>query len=94
MVSIHSVVLSSIAYTHMVCTAIPNTHTSATALINTSARVSRSCDHICLVNMFYDVVTRVRHKIALFCVPITWCASAYNIDDLAWESWYTRFWGL
>ena len=28
---------------------------------------------------------RYRH-IWLFCVPVTWCASAYNEDDLAGES--------
>ena len=40
--------------------------------------------------MFYDVMTRYKHKIALFCVSVTWCASAYNEDGLEGESWYTR----
>ena len=31
---------------------------------------------------------------SLFGVPVTWCASAYNEDILAGESWYTRFWCL
>ena len=30
-----------------------------------------------------------RH-IWLFCVPVSWCANAYNEDDLAGESWYTE----
>ena len=81
-------------HTHTVCTATTNTHAHATALTNTSTRVSHSCDHVCRVSMFYDVIIRCRHRIALFCVPITWCASAYNEDDLAWESLYTRLRGL
>ena len=44
--------------------------------------------------MFHDVVIRFRHKITLFYVPITWCSNAYHEDDLAGESWYTRFLGL
>ena len=32
---------------------------------------------------------RDRH-IWLFCVPVSWCASAYNEDDLAGESWSTE----
>ena len=43
------------------------------------------CDHICLVSMFYDVIIRYGHNIALLCVPITWYAIAYNEDDLAGE---------
>ena len=44
--------------------------------------------------MLYDVMTRYGHKIALFCVHKTWCASAYNKDDLTKESRDTRFWCL
>ena len=72
-----------------------NTHTRATALTNTSTRVSHPCGHICPGGMFYDVIIRYRHRIALFCVPVTGVlVSAYNEDDLAGESWYTRFWFL
>ena len=44
--------------------------------------------------MFYDVILRYRHKIEVFFVSITRCAIAYNEDDVAGESWYTRFWFL
>ena len=32
---------------------------------------------------------RYRHM-CLFCVPVSWCASVYNEDDVAGESWYTE----
>ena len=63
-------------------------------LSNASTRVSQTRDQICYFSMFDDVIIRFWHKIALFGVPITWCASAYNEEDLAGESWYTRFWCL
>ena len=36
--------------------------------------------------MFYDVLTRYRHRIVPFGMPVTWCARAYNGEDLAGES--------
>ena len=69
-----------------------NEYTRTCHHTNTSTRVSHSSDHVCHVSMFHDVIIHCRHKIALFCVPITWCANAYNENDLARESWYTRFW--
>ena len=42
--------------------------------------------HLILVKVLtcYDDITRFRHRVALFYVLITWCASACN--DLAGES--------
>ena len=79
-------------HTHVLGTAVTNTHASATPLTNTSTRVSHTCDHICHVGILYDTIIRHRREIALVCVFITWCA--YNEDDLAGKSWYTRFWCL
>ena len=46
------------------------------------------------VSMYYDVITRYRHRIALF--PVLdrdmVCYFAYYEDDLAGESRCTRFW--
>ena len=42
--------------------------------------------------MFYDVIIRYRHKFALLCMPMMWCAIACNKDDLVWERRYTLFW--
>ena len=35
------------------------------------------------VSTYFDVITRHRHRIALFSMPIAWCPSAYDEDDLA-----------
>lgn len=43
------------------------------------------------VSMYHDVITYYTHKIALFWVLVTWCASAFNEDELAGESRFTRF---
>lgn len=40
----------------------------------------------------YDVITPHRHRLALLCVPPTWCANAYNKDDLPGGNCYIRFW--
>ena len=78
----------------MLCIAMTNTRARATALTNTSTRVSHTCDHICHVSMFYDVISRCKHIITFFGVPVTWCANAYNKENLAGDTWYARFWCL
>ena len=46
------------------------------------------------VSTCFDVITRHRHIIVLFYkgLPIAWCPSTSNEDDLAGKSRYTRFW--
>ena len=67
-----------------------NTNARDAALTNTSTRVIHTSHQICHVIMFYDVIIRYTHRIALFGVLAMWCA--YNEDDLAGESWYPRCW--
>ena len=64
---------------------------SCTAILNISTRVYHTCDHICHVSLFYDVIIHYKRNIALSCLPITRCANAYNEDDLVGVSWHTRF---
>ena len=78
-------------HTHVLCTSVTKTHARAAAQMNSSRRDSHTCDHICQVGMLYDVISRCRHKIALFGVSMTWCASASNEDDLAGESGTRNF---
>ena len=68
---------------HEICVLCDGLNNALMLLTNTSTRVSHTCDHICRVSMFYDVIIRYRKKIAFFGVPVTWCASAYNEDDVA-----------
>ena len=38
------------------------------------------------VSAYHVVIFKYKEKAVLVCVPITWCTSAYNKDDLAGKS--------